>query len=170
MDKEKVLKSFEPLLKKCCGIYLKNFSDFEDAMQEGRIAILKCIENYNENLKVPFEAYVKRAVINTIRDFSRKIKDMESLDEAVTEDGENFYEIIASDFDLEGDYFKKEDIKRLYDALKKLTKKQREVIIEHFFKGKPLVEIAKNKRCHYMAVVRLKDRALDKLRENFIFK
>lgn len=30
-----------------------------------------------------------------------------------------------------------------------------------------MVEIANNRRCHYMAVVRLKDRAIEKLKREF---
>lgn len=166
-SKEKILNSFEPLLKRCCGVYLKNPSDFEDGMQEGRIVILKCIKNYDERLNIPFEAYVKRAVINCIRDMANKNKEHLSLDEEVIEDGENFYEIIPSDFDLEEECIKDDYLKRLYMALEKLSQKQREVIIEHYFKGKSMIEIAKYRRCHYMAVVRLKDRALEKLRKEF---
>lgn len=162
-SKEKILKSFEPLLKRCCSTYLNQW-EFEDGLQEGRIVILKCIKNYDESLNVPFEAYVKRAVINRIREIANKNKGHLSLDDEVTEDGENFYEIIPSDFDLEGELIKDEYIKRLYKAIDKLSQKQRGVIIEHYFKGKSMIEIAKKRRCHYMAVVRLKDRAIEKLR------
>lgn len=152
-----ILKRFEPLLKRACSLYVKNKSYFEDAMQEGRIVILKCIENYDLSSKCPFEAYVKRAVVNKMREFSVKANlEYVSLDQEITEDGENMYEIIPSDFDLEGESIKEENIKRLYEALYKLTKKQREVIIDFYFKNKSMVEIAQNKRCHYMAIARLK--------------
>lgn len=165
--KEKILKSFEPLLKKCCSLYVKNSSDFDDVMQEGRITILKCIKNYDVNSNVPFEAYVKRAVLNSIREYARKIKEHISLDEDLTEDGEDLYKIIPSEVDIENERIKREDIKRLYNAINNLSPKQREVILEHFFNGKSMVEIANNRRCHYMSVVRLKDRAIEKLKREF---
>ncbi|WDU82665.1 RNA polymerase sigma factor [Caloramator sp. Dgby_cultured_2] len=90
-------------------------------------------KNYDVNSNVPFEAYVKRAVLNSIREYARKIKEHISLDEDLTEDGEDLYEIIPSEVDIENERIKREDIKRLYNAINNLSPKQREVILEHFF-------------------------------------
>ncbi|KRQ87835.1 RNA polymerase sigma factor FliA [Caloramator mitchellensis] len=161
-----ILKKFEPLLKKCFSMYVKDKEYFEDAMQEGRVAILKCINNFKVDANVPFEAYVKRAVINSMRDFVRRIKfDYMSLEFEMTEDGSLMHEVIPSDVCIEEDMVKKEENRDLYDAIENLSPKQREVIIDYYFKRKSMVEISNNRRCHYMSVARLKDRAIDRIRE-----
>lgn len=119
-DEKKVLilKKFEPLLKKCFSLYVKDREYFEDAMQEGRMTILKCINNFKFDSNVPFEAYVKRAVINSFRDFARRVKfEYMSLDLEMTEDGSLMHEVIPADICIEEDVVKKEGYKRLYDAI-----------------------------------------------------
>ena len=172
-DEKKVLilKKFEPLLKKCFSMYVKDREYFDDAMQEGRMTILKCINNFKIDGNVPFEAYVKRAVINSMRDFVRRIKfEYMSLEFEMTEDGSLMHEVIPDDICLEDDVVKKEDYKGIYDAIEKLSPKQREVIIDFYFRRKSMVEISNNKRCHYMAVARLKDRAVERIREEMLKK
>lgn len=166
-DKRVMLtKAFEPLIKKCIKIYVKNAEYFEDAMQEGYYTVLQCIKNYDVDSRYPFPAYVKRAVIYSIRDFSKRIKENISLDEESREDGGgSLYEFLKSDADVEKEYILKDDVERLRAALKVLSQKQMEIIDDFFFKNVSMRDICKNKRCHYMAVVGLKDRAIKKLKE-----
>lgn len=165
-DKRLMLtKAFEPLIKKCIKIYVKNPQYFEDAMQEGYSAVLHCINNYNVDSKYPFPAYVKRAVIYSIRDFSKKIKENISLDEKRGEEDITLYDVLENDSRVEEDCILRDEIKRLMEAIKTLTPKQQEIIYDFYFKNKSMREIAKNRRCHYMAVVGLKERALNKLKE-----
>ena len=163
--KLQVVRSFEPLVKKCIGIYLKDRSYFDDAMQEGKMVILYCIENYDVNSNFPFEAYVKRAVIYGIRNFSKRIKDYISLDEEITEEGGTLHDVIESDVDIEESEIKKETLERLKDAIRRLSDKQRDIIEKYYFKNMSMIEICSRRRCHYMAVVNLKDRAIKRLRE-----
>lgn len=160
-----LVRAFEPIIKKCIKIYVKNPEYFNDAMQEGYLTILSCIKNYDINSRFPFPAYVKRAVIYSIRDFSKKIKEDRSLDEESTEEGVSLYDFLKSQDDTEEECIKRGDIKRLAIALKALTEKQLEIIDEFYFKNKSMREICKNRRCHYMAVVGIKDRAIKRLRE-----
>ncbi|EYE87638.1 hypothetical protein Q428_12250 [Fervidicella metallireducens AeB] len=163
--KLKILKDFEPLIKKSLKMYLKDMSHFNDGMQEGYLTVLKCIYTYETSSNCPFPAYVKRAVIYSIRDFAKKLKCEVSLDEAINEDGGTLLDILPGDVDIEGDNIHKEDLVRLKEAINMLSEKQREVIEDYFFKNKSMVDICKGKRCHYMAVSGLKERAVKKLRE-----
>jgi RNA polymerase sporulation-specific sigma factor len=166
-DKRTMLTiAFEPLIKKCIKIYVKNPGYFEDAMQEGYFTILKCIKNYDVDSTYPFPAYVKRAVIYSIRDFSKKIRENISLDAESEGDNErNLYDFLKSDADVEGEYILKHDVERLRMALMALSPKQMDIIRDFFFKNMSMRDICKNRRCHYMAVVGLKDRAIKKMKE-----
>lgn len=160
-----LIKAFEPLIKKCIRIYIKNPQYFEDGMQEGYATVLYCIKNYNIDSKYPFPAYVKRAVIYSIRDFSKKIKENLSLDEKRGEEGMSLYDALESDSKVEDECILKDEIKRVMEAIKTLTLKQQEIIYDFYFKNKTMREIAKNRRCHYMTVVGLKERALNQLKK-----
>lgn len=164
--KLEILKSFEPLIKKCVKLYVKNREYYEDAIQEGYKIVLGCIYKYDLNKEYPFEGYVKSSVAYGIRDFAFSIKYYVSLDEGIGEDEEgSLYDILEGDADVEGDFERKEDIKRLKEALKELPDKQREIIEEVYFKNMSMVDICKGKRCHYMSIVKMKERALKNLKE-----
>ncbi|SKA84362.1 RNA polymerase sporulation-specific sigma factor [Caloramator quimbayensis] len=160
-----IIKSFEPLIKKCFKYYVKDLNYFNDAMQEGYLIVLMCIYNYDFNKEYPFEGYVKSSVIYGIKNFARKIKYNVSLDEPINEDEGCLYDVIESDLDVEGEFEHRDNIKNLKAALNKLSEKQRGVIDEIYFKNKNMREICKNRRCHYMTVEKLKERAIKVLRE-----
>lgn len=162
-EKFKLVRSFEPLIKKCIRVYLYDKSYYEDAIQEGYITVLSCINRYDINSTFPFEAYVKRSVIYSIRDFSKRIRSEVSLNEE-SEEGGSLMDILQSDTDIEGNYLKYEENEKLKGAIESLTFDQKKVIEEFFIINKSMREISKNKRCHYMSIVQLKDRALKKLR------
>ena len=164
MDYEKI-KAFEPLIKKCIRIYLRNNEYYEDALQEGYCTIAKCIKTYDKSHGTLFSGYVKSAIIYSIRDFSMKLdrKDM-SIDEE-SDDGGCIMDFLEGNEDVERDCIKRENIKRLRSAIESLTPKQRQVIKEYYYENKTLKEISGNRRCHYMTVVNLKERAIEKLKE-----
>jgi RNA polymerase sporulation-specific sigma factor len=168
-EKYKLAKSFEPLIKKCIRIYVQDKSYYEDAMQEGYITVFSCIKRYDINSAFPFAAYVKRSVIYSIRDFSKGIKSELSLNEE-SDEGGSLMDILQSDTDIEGDYLKGEDSERLKAAMDSLALEQRRVIEEFFLKNRSMREISKNKRCHYMSIVQLKDRAIKKLKDELMKK
>lgn len=161
----KIISDFEPLIKKCIKMYIKDPEAFEDAMQEGRLAILGCIKKYDISSQVYFEGYVKMAVIYCIRDFGLRYRENISLDEGINEDGGSLYDILDSGVDIEENEINKERISSLNAALNELSEKERKIINEFYFEGKTMREISKVKRCHYMTVVKHKEKALQKLRQ-----
>ncbi|GFR35987.1 sigma-70 family RNA polymerase sigma factor [Thermobrachium celere] len=163
MDEYMLIKKYEPLIKRAIKMYIHDRNYYEDAYQEAVLAILQVLRGFDEK-KGDFNAYIKCSVIYSVKAFSKKIKENISLDEEL-EDGGCLYDLIPDEGCLEEDYIMEDQIKRLYEAINKLNKKQREVIEEYYFKGKSMVEIAKNKRCHYNSIVRLKERAINKLKE-----
>lgn len=163
MDAYLVIKKYEPLIKKTIRIYIKDKNFYDDAYQEACVAIIQVLSRFKKE-KGDFNAYIKCAVIYAIRGFSYKLKENISLDEEL-EDGGSLYDLVADEIDIEGEYIENEDFKMLQKALDKLSEKQREVIEDYYFKGKSLAEIAKEKRCHYNSIVRLKERAIEKMRQ-----
>lgn len=160
-----ILNNFEPLMKKCIRIYVKDYSYFDDAMQEARITVLQCIKRYDINSPIPFEGYVKRGVIYSIRDFAHRIRSYVSLDDEINEDGGTLHDILKSDQDIEGEKIHRDELIELKMAFEKLPENYKNILQKFYFEGISLREISNNRRCHYMNVVKLKDRALKNLRE-----
>jgi RNA polymerase sporulation-specific sigma factor len=160
----RLVKNFEPLIKKCIKIYIRDMSYFEDAMQHGYATIIQCIRRFDINSETPFPGYVKRAVIYSMRDYSKKIRNDISLDEE-EEGGGSLLDTLRSRDDIEKDYFRNVDNEFLKKALESLTPEQRRVIDEYYFNNLSMRDICKNKRCHYMSIVKLKERAIMRLRE-----
>jgi RNA polymerase sigma factor (sigma-70 family) len=162
-----VIKRFENLIKKCIKMYIKNLSDYEDAMQTGRIAVMNCVRNYDVNSPVHFAGYAKMGVIYSVRNFFKGIKWEVSLDEElVEEDGVagSLHDLLDSGIDLEGDKIRRDDIARLREALGRLWESERNIIEDFYFKDVKMVEMSRGMRCSYPTVVRRKTIALEKLR------
>ncbi len=160
-----ILKNFEPLMKKCIRIYVKDYSYFEDAMQEARFTVLQCINRYDINSPIPFEGYVQRGVIYSIRDFAYRIKSCVSLDDEINEDGGTLHDILEGDQDIEGEKIYREELMELRRAFERLPENYKNIIQKFYFEKMSLREICSNRRCHYMTVVKLKERAIKSLRE-----
>ena len=66
---------------------------------------------------------------------------------------------------MEEGIIREEILDSLRKGMESLTQKQKEVIIGHYFEGKKFKDIAIDRQVHYKTVLRLKDRAIKKLRE-----
>lgn len=159
-----VIKAFEPLIKKCIKIYVHDFSYYEDALQQGRLILLSCIKSYDLSSPYPFPAYFKKSLCYGMRDFSLKIKESMSLDEPIEEDC-TLLDVLPSDEDTEASITRNDVSEVLQKCILRLPEGQRRIIEEFFFKNKSMVEISQNKRCHYMSVVKQKQRALAALKK-----
>jgi RNA polymerase sporulation-specific sigma factor len=159
-----IIECFENLMKKCIKLYLWDNSYFDDAMQNGRIAMMSCVRNYDVNSPAPFEAYAEKAVIYATRNFACRIKKYTSFDEKLGEEEEPLRDILESDVDLERDFIKKEEIKELGGAIRKLPERHRELVMDYYFKRINMRKMSEEKNCHYMTVVQAKEQALGRLR------
>lgn len=161
----KILRSYEPLIKKCIRMYVKDFNYHNDALQQGYLVLLECIYKYNIDGEYHFGAYLKVSLIYAMRNFAKKIKNDLSLDEEFGEDGGTLIDTIEGSENVEESIIKRENMKSLYEAYNKLSDSHKKIIDEVYFKNISMIDICKGRRCHYMAVVKMKDRALKSLRD-----
>ena len=160
-----MLHAFEPLIKKCVRIYVHDYSYYEDALQQGRLIFLSCLKSYDISSPYPFPAYVKKSLCYGMRDFSLKIKESISLDEPMGEEF-NLYDILPSKDDTEKDIACRDASEVMLRCIGRLPEGQRRIIEDCYFKNKSMVEVSQNKRCHYMSVVKQKQRALAALKRS----
>jgi RNA polymerase sporulation-specific sigma factor len=158
-----IIQAFEPLIKKCVKIYVHDFAYYEDALQQGRLIFLSCLKSYDVSSPYPFPAYVKKSLCYGMRDFSLKIKESISLDEPMEEDF-TLYDLLPSKDNTEESFGKRDTSQAILHCLSQLPEGQRRIIEDCYYKNKTMVEISQNKRCHYMSVVKQKQRALAALK------
>ena len=70
-----LIESFEPLIKNIINAKVSGVvgTDFDDALQEGRVGFLNAVKNFNENLNISFTTFAKRVVENAILSYIRNI-------------------------------------------------------------------------------------------------
>ncbi len=82
---------------------------------------------------------------------------------------ENIEETITDDKSKLTDYYNTKELKNAIKlALDKLTKLQKQVIIEHFYNEKSLRQIARERGTSISTIVEIKSRALNNLRKEII--
>ncbi|HVJ48585.1 sigma-70 family RNA polymerase sigma factor [Desulfitobacterium sp.] len=71
-----LIEYYEPEIRKIACKYFLPRADYEDLLQEGRIAIYKAIISYNPNAEIPFLHFVrmviKRKLIDSLRAYNRQ--------------------------------------------------------------------------------------------------
>lgn len=162
--KKVILERLNPLIIKSIRRYYNNINDFEDLMQEGKLEILECIENYELDKGAYFLGYVQ-TMLKFLYLNKHKAKISTSLNTKVGEDGEDeLMDLIADDVDIEELIIQEEIMEELHKALETLTKRQKEVVYYFYFKRISMKDIAEHLGISYRTVVNIKVQALEKLR------
>ena len=101
---------YEPEVRKIAYKYFLNRAEYEDLLQEGRIAVYKAIIDYNPSAKVPFLHFlrmvIKRKIIDSVRAHNRQkhlnLNNAYSLNKTISDDqDESFLNLIPSEDDPE---------------------------------------------------------------------
>lgn len=167
-SKEIIVEKLTPLIIKSIRRYYNNLNEFEDLLQEGRLEILQCIENYDVNHSTYFIGYVQ-AMLRFLYLNKHKIKSTTSLNVRVGEDEDGeLMDLIADDVNIEDLIIEEEVRKDLYSSLSFLTRRQKDVIYYFYFKKMPIKDIAELLGISYRTVVNIKVQALEKLRKYLV--
>lgn len=164
--KEVIVEKLTPLIIKSIRRYYNNLSEFEELVQEGRLEVLLCIENYDVNHQTYFIGYTQ-AMLRFLYLNKHKIKRTTSLNINIGEDEDGeLIDLIPDDFDIEDLIIKEEVRNELYSALDKLTKRQKEVVYYFYFRKMPIQDMADLLGISYRTVVNIKVQSLEKLRKH----
>ncbi|ORX23742.1 flagellar biosynthesis protein FliA [Thermoanaerobacterium sp. PSU-2] len=158
-----ILKKFHPLLIKLAKKF--PYDSFDDMLQDGREVLIAAIYQFDEKKGKEFIAYGSMQLKFYFLNAYRKKKSFLSLNAKADDDEDEIIDLmVADELTPEEKFFN--DIMRndLKEALNRLTAKQKNIIMLYFFERKTLVEISKELGVGYQSVVKLKDRALDRLR------
>ena len=170
---EKVIKKFTPLITKAVRYYTYDNEMFFDALSEGQIALMKCVEKYPLDSKIPFPYYAKRYVYSHIRSFTSK--EINTLDNLVSMQEKVFgceditiEDTISSGDTLEMEYFKRFDFLEILDAIANLKFIERQTIERYYFLNHSLKKIAKDLDYSYRGIKYAKSRGIKKIRDRFL--
>lgn len=153
-------------------------ADYEDAYQDGVVAFMEGLKKYDASSGGRFNAFIKTHLQLYYRkwqsgQFNNSVIAHKRLeDKAPGAEGLTLADTLA---DPEGDaadsYLKKDEARsnktRLAKGLFLLTDSQKEVVAQHYQKGRSLREIARNQQKTHQSVAETHRLALRKLRKAF---
>jgi len=163
--KLELVKRFEPLIYKCIKMYIHDINFTQDALQEGYVTILKCINLYNLDSECGFPGYVKTALINNLRKFSKNHQHTLSLDEECCDEGGTLLDTLPSDDIIEDYYIQSQLSHELKKTLMALPEDEKELIISIYFKQIKIMQLSNGTRSGYVRLQRKRDKALSMLRD-----
>lgn len=164
--RRKAVEYFTPFIKNAVRRYCYVPEEFEDLVQDGILIVLESIDTFNSEKSVPFAAYVN----SYLRWYYLKTyKYLKKYDLSLDQEGEEgrIIEVIDTGIDIEGDYFKKYDLKYLKSIMAELTERERQVIYHYYFKKQKLKDVAQALDITERTATNLKYRAITKLRQKF---
>jgi RNA polymerase sporulation-specific sigma factor len=158
---EEIIEKFKFLVFKEASRYHVPGYELEDLVQHGYLSIIKAIAMYKlgsnsfngyciNAIRMNFRALLK----GEIKHF-REVSNNEMLDFDTVEDYK---------FTLEDEVIAYDEVKKLYVALDTLEPLEREILERHYILGVSLGEIACDRDKSYHQFIRIKKRALEKLR------
>ena len=150
----------------------------EDLISIGTIGLIKAINSFNPEKNIKLATYASRCIENEILMYLRKTQKSRqeySLDEVLSIDSEG-NEMILSDIIGSSEPLaltklsEEEDIRNLYYALDRLSKREREIIIMRYglFGVEPLTqkEVADKMGISQSYISRLEKRIIEKMRQD----
>ncbi len=160
------------LQHKCAAMPLPNYISHEDLEQELYFALIAAVTAYNPEKQYKFNTYLNYSVINTLRFVlstnQKKIQEI-SYNQPANEDEDSelidFYEDTAAAGRVTA-VEEQDKYNLLWQAINELEPKEKEIIINRFFKNKTIKQLSEQLGYTYSKVQRLENKALLKLRRN----
>ncbi|NLY10022.1 MAG: sigma-70 family RNA polymerase sigma factor [Tissierellia bacterium] len=138
----------------------------EDAVQEAALILCKAIGDYDSNKGIPFNGYYFSKLRFHLMDKSRKVPQDLSLDSIIGDDENTFLDLLQADDDVESQALI--EAHPIWQALKKLTPRQRQIITLVDINDISMVDVSKKLNIHYRTVVNTRKRAHEKLRQTLM--
>jgi len=119
-----------------------NPNEVEDLVSEVFLRVVEKFNTYSEKKNASFSAWIFKIAHNLVIDFYRKKKELLGLDDDL-ENNEIFFMQNIEYEDLEDSVNKNLDTKKMYELLKKLPAKYREILELKYLEGFSNKEISK---------------------------
>lgn len=137
-----IIQLYEPEVRMIASKYFLPRADFEDLIQEGRIAIYRAIISYNEDSGIPFLHFlrmvIKRKLIDSLRKYTRQkhtnLNEAYSLNNVVSDSEEtSFLELLPNVEDPASTVIANDEIHSMIQDLNKNLSNLERLVFEHYF-------------------------------------
>lgn len=154
------------IINMCRSFYIKGYT-MEDMIQEGRLSLIKAVGSYDLSSEYPFASYARSAILKNfyykIRSSTKKVSCCSIY--SCNKEGNELIDIIPSRENIEEDFMGKQWSIQLKNAVGKLSRKEKKIIIWCYVENKSLKEYAVKKDITYKRAVCRRKRALYNLRK-----
>ncbi|MGO5066927.1 sigma-70 family RNA polymerase sigma factor [Clostridium sp. LCP25S3_F8] len=155
-----IIDKFVPIILKEAAKYKIKCYDYEDLVQHGYLSVIKAVNMYKGNGD-SFKYYCIKAIKQNYRALLKgEIKHHREIPEEK--------DIYPYKFTLEDEILAYEKIKEVYKALDVLTKDERNIIEDFYFKDKSIKSIAKENKKSYNNIRYEKNKIIKKLQNSLI--
>ncbi|AFQ44461.1 sigma-70 family RNA polymerase sigma factor [Desulfosporosinus meridiei] len=161
---------YEPEIRMIAAKYYLPRADYEDLLQEGRIAIYRAIMSYDQDTTIPFLHFlrmvIKRKLIDSLRKYTRQkhtnLNEAFSLNNAISESDEtSFLELLPNAEDPASMVIANDEVNSMINDLNKNMSNLERLVFEHYFiQGFKQREVSKNLGLHPKSL----DNAIQRIR------
>ena len=137
-----IILHYEPEVRMIACKYFLPRADYDDLIQEGRIAIYRAVLSYDTNLNIPFLHFlrmvIKRKLIDSLRKYTRQkhanLNDAYSLNNVISESEEtSFISLLANTDDPETMVIANDEARSMIHGLNKDLSNLERLVFEHYF-------------------------------------
>jgi len=152
LDKEQLYKKFHDKVVRYFSYNLNDDNKAEDLAEDVFVKVFEKYDSFDSS-KSSISTWIYTICHNFLVDYYRTNEQhIEYIDEIYSEN-------------CEEDLAKEEELERLASSIEKLSKKERMIIVEHYYNNVSLKEIAVNMGISYVYAKVLHAKALSKLKE-----
>lgn len=161
---EDLFVALRPLILSSIRKYHYRSEQFDDLEQLGLIAVYECLQSFDPNRGVHFLGYVKSQLRYLYLEMNRERVCL-SLDQPGP-DGLAPIDLLEDEVNIEEDFLVRQDHLELSSAMSALTPTERQIILDYYYRGHSMKQIASDRGTSYRTVVNNKKRALNKLKDH----
>lgn len=169
-----LIEHYEPEIRMIACKYFLPRADYEDLIQEGRIAIYRAILSYDDSLNIPFLHFlrmvVKRKLIDSIRKYTRNkhvnLNNAYSLNNVISESEEtSFISLLPNAEDPATTVIANEEARSIINDLNQdLSNLERLVFEQYFLQGFKQREVSQQLGLHPKSL----DNAIQRIRRKTV--
>lgn len=157
-DKEWVYNEYHGKVERYIGSKISNYSDIDDLVSTVFVKVYSALEKFDSE-KASFSTWIYTISRNVVTDYYRERGAYLS---AVDPDAE--LDDIDTPDNADSSLLNNEMLEKLAEALERLPKRERDIVIFHDYKNIPLTKIAEKMSMSYANVKVVHNKALEKLR------
>jgi len=137
-----IIQHYEPEVRMIACKYFLPRADYDDLIQEGRIAIYRAVLSYDTNLDIPFLHFlrmvIKRKLIDSLRKYTRQkhvnLNDAYSLNNVLSESEQtSFMTLLASAEDPATMVIANDEARSMIHSLNQDLSSLERLVFEHYF-------------------------------------